>query len=99
MAIKQEETTPLLAPTPRPTDYQRSRHPSNYGGDDNDDRITILTSNPPSINDSKYSRRGSSSSSTSSIIDYGEPSKPSPAQDDIVARRLNGAPLLTVLAG
>ncbi|KAI8140615.1 major facilitator superfamily domain-containing protein [Fennellomyces sp. T-0311] len=89
---KNEETTPLLNSSLSPNDYKASGSAS----DDSDDRITILTSNPPSIADSKYSRRGSSSSSSSSSSSD-EEHVAAPSEEDIVAKRLNGASLFTVL--
>lgn len=86
-----DERTPLLddgSHLQPPVDYHTGRRPGDDSSlDDNeidDDRITILTSNPPSV--------------LSSSPDL-EPTKSNTDEEDIVASRLNGSSLATILSG
>lgn len=78
---KREETTPLLGSSLK-------NYLTGSSSDSEEDRITILTSNPPSISDGK-----------SSIHEHAEQQQQPPRPEDILASRLNGASLLTILSG
>lgn len=77
---EREETTPLL-------DSSLSNYRTGASSD-SEDRITILTSNPPSISDGK-----------SSVHHDEHVQQPQQQTEDILASRLNGASLLTILFG